>query len=119
MARKISTGVSLRFRLLLGNGRAMGPGKADLLEAIAASGSISAAGRALGMSYKRAWQLVEDLNGSFAEPLVHASKGGERGGGAALTPCGTAVLRTYRRIEKKARTAFGAELRTVARLVRG
>jgi len=108
----------LRLRLLLGNGRAFGPGKADLLEGIAAQGSIAAAGRALSMSYKRAWQLVEDVNQSFSSPLVSASKGGEKGGGAALTDAGRRVLNLYRGIEKKSRSAASKELRAMQRLTK-
>jgi molybdate transport system regulatory protein len=108
---------TLRLRLLLGNGRALGPGKADLLEGIAANGSIAAAGRALSMSYKRAWQLVEDLNRSFKSPLVRTSKGGGHGGGAELTATGRAVLGLYRAIERKSQTAAAKELRALQRLV--
>ena len=108
----------LRLRLLLGNGRAFGPGKADLLEGIAAQGSIAAAGRALGMSYKRAWQLVEDVNHSFSAPLVSASKGGEKGGGAALTDAGRRVLNLYRDIEKKSQRAASKELQALHRLAK-
>lgn len=75
-----------------------GPGKADLLEHIAATGSISAAGRAMGMSYKRAWMLVEALNAGFASPLVESARGGPGGGGAALTAMGEEVLQRYRNL---------------------
>ncbi len=110
---------ALRFRLLLDDEHAIGPGKTDLLEAIAKAGSISAAARAMRMSYKRAWQLVDDLNQSFAEPLVETSKGGARGGGARLTSMGQRVLATYRALEQKAQTHLSAELRHLARLRRG
>ncbi|RWR46263.1 LysR family transcriptional regulator [Sinirhodobacter ferrireducens] len=73
-----------------------GPGKADLLQAIAEEGSISAAGRRMGMSYKRAWSLVEEMNDAFAEPLVLSARGGAHGGGAQLTSTGQAVLADYR-----------------------
>ncbi|MPL88426.1 hypothetical protein SDC9_34449 [bioreactor metagenome] len=73
-----------------------GPGKADLLQAIAEEGSISAAGRRMGMSYKRAWSLVEEMNDAFAEPLVLSARGGAHGGGAQLTTTGQAVLADYR-----------------------
>jgi molybdate transport system regulatory protein len=109
---------ALRIRLPLGNGQALGPGKADLLDAIAATGSIAAAGRAMAMSYKRAWQLVDGLNRSFSLPLVHASKGGGRGGGAELTPAGRKILSAYRAIEVKAIGAAGAEVRAILRLAR-
>jgi len=107
---------ALRFRLLLDADHAIGPGKTDLLETIAKTGSISAAGRAMGMSYKRAWQLVDELNRSFATPLVSTSKGGERGGGAQLTPTGQHVLDAYRSIERKAQRLLSAELRQLALL---
>jgi molybdate transport system regulatory protein len=95
--------------LLLGSGCAFGPGKADLLTAIVQTGSIAAAGRTMRMSYKRAWQLVDDLNRSFAEPLVATTKGGDRGGGTVLTAKGHKVLAAYRRIERKAQNATLAE----------
>ncbi len=108
----------LRFRLLLDAEHAIGPGKADLLDAVAATGSIAAAGRTMGMSYKRAWQLIDELNRSFAAPLVAASRGGQRGGGATLTPTGNRVRAAYRAIDRKAQKVLGAELRTLARLLR-
>ncbi len=107
---------ALRFRLLLDDEHAIGPGKTDLLEAIATAGSISAAARAMGMSYKRAWQLVDELNASFALPLVSTSKGGERGGGAGLTETGRAVLDAYRAIEQKALRLLSPEIRRLALL---
>ncbi|HEX6832217.1 MAG TPA: LysR family transcriptional regulator [Rudaea sp.] len=107
----------LRIRLILGDGRALGPGKADLLDAIVVTGSIAAAGRAMSMSYKRAWQLVDDLNRSFKAPLVSTSKGGGRGGGAELTAVGRDVLAAYRAIERKAQQSAAAELKTLDRLV--
>lgn len=117
MARTSSTTSGLRLRLLLGNGRAFGPGKADLLDAIESTGSISAAGRKMSMSYKRAWQLVDDLNRAFTAPLVSTSKGGGRGGGAALTPTGQRVLAAYRDIERKAQKSAAAELKLLKSLV--
>ena len=107
---------TLRFRLVFDTDRAIGPGKVDLLEAIAATGSIAAAARTMGMSYKRAWQLIDELNRSFAAPLVATSKGGERGGGAALTPMGEKVLIAYRTIERKAQKTLAPELKALARL---
>lgn len=88
----------LHLRLQFGDLR-LGPGKAQLLDAIRTEGSISAAGRAMGMSYKRAWSLVEEMNAAFAEPLVQSSRGGPKGGGAEVTVCGEAVLAAYRRLE--------------------
>src|SRR6476469_3762407 len=88
----------VRLRVRLGPGIDLGPGKADLLEGVRDTGSIAAAGRRMRMSYKRAWQLVDELNGLFDEPLVAASKGGAHGGGAALTRRGKDVLARYRRM---------------------
>ena len=89
----------LRLKLTFDSGLTVGPGKADLLEGIAAEGSISAAGRRMRMSYKRAWMLVEEMNAAFATPLVESSRGGASGGGARLTATGEAVLAHYRRLE--------------------
>ena len=96
-AKKTSAGskAATRLRVVLAPGAFLGPGKGELLERIAASGSISAAGRAMGMSYKRAWQLVETLNGYFRAPLVQAATGGKAGGGAQLTALGRQVLAHY------------------------
>ena len=89
----------VRLRVRLAPGVDIGPGKADLLlEGIRDTGSISAAGRRMRMSYKRAWQLVDELNRLFDAPLVAASKGGSGGGGAALTKVGADVLARYRRM---------------------
>ena len=106
----------LRLRVLLAPGLWLGPGKSDLLEGIAETGSISAAGRQMGMSYKRAWGLVEGLNSMFAEPLVAASRGGAAHGGAGLTPLGAEVLALYRRMESASLAATGAEIDRIARL---
>ena len=106
----------VRLRLLLGDGRALGPGKADLLQGIAERGSIAAAARALSMSYKRAWQLVDDLNKSFAGPLVRATKGGGHGGGAELTAAGVKVLTLYRAVERKTQRHAAAEIKRLLAL---
>jgi molybdate transport system regulatory protein len=95
----------VRLRLVFGPDEMMGPGKAELLERIAETGSIAAAGREMGMSYRRAWQLVETLNAMFREPLVESTRGGARGGGALLTVAGEAVLAEYRALETEARRA--------------
>ncbi len=97
---------------------ALGPGKAQLLETIASIGSISAAARAMGMSYRRAWQLVESVNQSFAQPLVTTETGGSRGGGARLTRFGAEVLRRYRRMEAKASLAIAPEVKAFAQLLK-
>ncbi|MCC7320702.1 MAG: winged helix-turn-helix domain-containing protein [Rubellimicrobium sp.] len=87
----------LRLRIMLAPGQWLGPGKADLLEGIAETGSISAAGRRMGMSYKRAWGLADGMNTMFGAPLVAASRGGADHGGAGLTPLGAEVLALYRK----------------------
>lgn len=94
-----------RIRIVFGDAGMIGPGKADLLERISETGSIAAAGRDMGMSYKRAWQLVETLNAMFAAPLVERTRGGARGGGARITATGEAVLAEYRAMEAAARAA--------------
>lgn len=91
--------LDIKTRVMRDGDIAMGPGKADLLEAIAAAGSISGAGRAMNMSYRRAWQLVDLMNRSFREPLVHSATGGQHGGGARLTAMGELVLARYRALE--------------------
>ena len=100
----------LRLRLLFGPGAMFGPGKADLLEAIARAGSIAAAGREMSMSYRRAWTLVETMNGLFRGPLVVRDRGGAGGGGAQLTPLGEEVLARYRRLEALAAGAGAEEI---------
>lgn len=91
--------LKLKAQLFCGAETAMGPGKADLLEAIDREGSISGAGRAMGMSYRRAWLLVDTMNRCWAEPLVAATPGGGPGKGAQLTTCGRAVLDAFRALE--------------------
>ncbi len=107
-----------RLQVVLGPGIALGPGKADLLEAIADTGSISAAGRQLKMSYRRAWLLVEELNGSFQSALVAADKGGAHGGGARLTELGARVLKHFRSMERKTHKAIAADLRALATIAK-
>ncbi len=96
LSTAIQNRLHLRARLLHGDEIAMGPGKADLLEAIAKCGSISAAAHSMAMSYRRAWLLVDTMNRCFAEPLVIAAPGGKKGGGAHLSELGGEVLKDYR-----------------------
>jgi molybdate transport system regulatory protein len=96
---------------------AMGPGKADLLDAIAETGSISAAARLLGMSYRRAWLLVETMNQCFQSPLVETATGGQHGGGAEVTDLGREVVRRYRAMEKKAAASVSREMADFAALL--
>jgi molybdate transport system regulatory protein len=100
----------LTVRIDFGAARALGPGKIRLLEAIGKTGSISQGGRALDMSYRRAWLLVDDLNHCFREPVVTAQPGGAQGGGAALTPFGKALIARYRLIESQAMAATQPQL---------
>lgn len=99
----------LHFRILLGPGVAIGPGKADLLEAIDETGSLTKAAARFDMSYKRGWSLVREMNEAFAKPLVETEKGGTGGGGSAiLTRLGKRVLRRYREMEADAGKAIAA-----------
>lgn len=107
-----------RVRILLGEAIALGPGKARLLAEIAASGSISAAARAMGMSYRRAWLLVAEMNAAFRAPLVEAGSGGRRGGGARLTAQGQMVLARYRAMESKAHKTLARDIAGFSRLLK-
>lgn len=108
MTDSAPTPARLQLRLFFAEDAMVGPGKAELLERIRDTGSISAAGRDMKMSYKRAWMLVEEMNAAFREPLVESSRGGPGGGGARVTDAGLAMLRLYRGIEETAARA-GAE----------
>jgi len=94
--------LKIKLQVYCGEAIAMGPGKADLLDAIVRHGSISAAARALGMSYRRAWLLVDTMNRCWAEPLVLTVTGGAPGSGASLSPLGTRVLGWYRALLQSA-----------------
>ena len=106
------------IRVHLAPVNAIGPGKADLLEAIAATGSIAAASRRMRMSYRRSWDLVRSLNASFHDPLETVAKGGARGGGARLTATGREVLALYRRMESAAGAAISDDLAGFRKLLR-
>jgi molybdate transport system regulatory protein len=103
-------GHRISLRLDLASGARVGPGKVRLLEEIASSGSSSAAGRALKMSYRRAWELVEDLNRHLGLPVVTTAAGGSGGGGARLTPAGLALVAQYRAIEAASQAAAAAHI---------
>jgi molybdate transport system regulatory protein len=107
----------LSIRIDLAPSVRLGPGKIALLEAIDEAGSISGAGRKLKMSYKKAWDLTEDLNRSFAEPLLAAIAGGANGGGTQLTPSGRALVTHYREIERIAQEAAKSHIRAIGRMV--
>jgi molybdate transport system regulatory protein len=103
----------LTLRVDFGSGRALGPGKIRLLEAIANTGSISQAGRKLGMSYRRAWLLVDDMNNCFRDPVVEAQPGGAHGGGAILTPFGQKLVDRYRAVEADTQATARKHLRDI------
>ena len=100
----------LLLRILSAKNPAMGPGKAKLVSLIADTGSISAAARRMGVSYRRAWQLVEALNKSFDQPVVMTAVGGKRGGGAVVTDFGKRLVARYHGMEAKASAAIAADL---------
>ncbi|MGE0255830.1 MAG: winged helix-turn-helix domain-containing protein [Alphaproteobacteria bacterium] len=100
-----------RLRIVLGPDVAIGPGKADLLDGIKATGSIAAAGRRMGMSYRRAWLLVDTMNACFRTPLVETARGGAGGGGhAGLTALGEEVLARFRHMEQATANAVEADM---------
>lgn len=105
------------LRVTIAEGHFLGPGKVRLLELIAETGSISAAARAMGMSYRRAWQLVEALNRDYRERVIDTATGGKRGGGARVTPFGSSLVRMFRTMEEKASDAIARDLRRFERYI--
>src|SRR5262245_22979226 len=110
--------LEVKVRLIWRDERAMGPGKADLLEHIGRLGSISAAAKAMTMSYSRAWALVDAMNRSFKAPLVEAATGGARGGGARITPLGEEALAAYRAMQHAAEEAAAVHLPALQKLMK-
>lgn len=108
---------SFRLRIVHGDDIAVGPGKIDLLEAIDATGSISAAARDRGMSYRRAWLLVDTMNRCFRQPVVEAATGGARGGGARLTATGERIVHHYRRAQRLAARSAASDVAAIERLL--
>ncbi|MCU4413416.1 winged helix-turn-helix domain-containing protein [Acinetobacter sp. WU_MDCI_Axc73] len=108
------TQLKLRLRLMIDQDIAFGPGKADLLEAIHQTGSISQAAKKMNMSYRRAWQLVETMNQLFNSTLVETYKGGESGGGAIVTAFGIAILKQFRCMEQKALAAIETDFQQLS-----
>jgi molybdate transport system regulatory protein len=108
---------SLHLRIDFGGERSIGPGKIRLLELIKETGSISAAGRALEMSYRQAWLLIDELNRMFRDPVVIAQTGGGGGGGAIVTETGDDIVRLYRAMERRAYGAATSEISALARLL--
>lgn len=116
--RKTNTAPRVRLRLDFGEGRRIGPGKIDLIDAVGRTGSIAAAGRSMGMSYRRAWLLVSAVNQMFDEPVVASHAGGREGGGAKLTDFGRRLVEAYRRVELRTRDSAARELEeAIAKLV--
>ena len=109
--------VQFRLRIVKGEDIAVGPGKIDLLEAIAATGSLTSAAKKLGMSYRRAWLLVDTINRCFDAPVTESAAGGAHGGGTALTALGTELVERYRRIERTALESSTADLRRLRSLL--
>ena len=107
-----------RIRVLFGSAFAIGPGKADLLQAIEQTGSISAAARSMEMSYRRAWLLIDTMNQCFREPVVDTATGGKGGGGARITSSGLTVLRRYREMEAAAAASVARHMADFSRLLR-
>ena len=112
MGRERGTKPIVQFRLRIRKGEhvAIGPGKISLLEAIAATGSITAAARQLSMSYRRAWLLVDEMNQCMRGPVVETETGGTKGGGSKLTAAGASIVEQYRSIERRAEAAVAADL---------
>jgi molybdate transport system regulatory protein len=108
----------LSIRVDLATGLRIGPGKIALLEAIRSTGSISAAARALGMSYRRAWLLIEEVNNGLCEPAVTTESGGRHGGGATLTAVGERVIDLYHDIESQAAAAASRQFHALGILAR-
>src|SRR5262249_30521242 len=108
----------LSIRLDLTRKDRIGPGKIALLEAIRDAGSISAGAKQIGMSYRRAWILVEQINGALKKPAIAAATGGKHGGGATVTPVGKKIISIYRSIESVAQRSAKAEFRLVTKLAR-
>ena len=116
--RKNIQAIMVRPRLYIGDSIAIGPGKIDLLRQVAVTHSISAAARALGMTYKRAWLLIDTLNQGFGRPVVETATGGKGGGGATLTPLGSQLVERYATIEARLNTAAQDELEALRRLTK-
>ena len=105
---------AIRFRVEFGRDEAIGPGKIALLEQIGSGGSLSQAARNLNMSYRRAWQLLDSLNGCFIERVALTAKGGRGGGGATLTPFGRQLIRVYREFDAEIQARAARRFRTIA-----
>jgi molybdate transport system regulatory protein len=117
-ARPIAPEVRFRLRIRKGEAIAIGPGKVTLLEAVREHGSITAAARSLNMSYRRAWLLINELNGLLASPATASAPGGQSGGRSVLTPVGEEIIRLYRGIEARAHEASAGQIAALSGLLR-
>lgn len=117
-SKKSSARLRAQLRVMLDDEIAFGPGKADLLDAIRATGSISGAGKHMGMSYRRAWLLVDSMNRCFQKPLVDTAKGGANGGGTQLTELGEQVLQHYRALQREVAAITDKHFETIKPLLR-
>ena len=117
LMKKDKKATGARIRIVLGPDIAIGPGKAAILEEVKAAGSISAAGRSMGMGYKRAWYMVDTMNKCFSGPLVETVKGGKKGGGARLTELGEEVLKRYRKMEALSSRAIARDLANLKKML--
>ena len=113
----MNTQVRFRMRLYRDDTIVIGPGKVALLEAIRETGSISAAARAMGMSYRRAWLLLDEMNRALAAPAVLTATGGSRGGGASLTPVGESIIHHYQQVQSKAEQAAADDITALKALI--
>ena len=109
---------AIRFRIDFNSSHSVGPGKIELLEHIRETGSLSQAGREIGMSYRRAWLLLDSLNSGFREPVVATSVGGKAGGGAQLTELGEALVSAYRSLEADCNAMAAKKLTTILKAVK-
>ncbi|MDB5789281.1 MAG: ModE family transcriptional regulator [Caballeronia mineralivorans] len=110
--------VRFRMRIRQADAVAIGPGKIDLLEAVRQQGSISAAARSLGMSYRRAWLLIDELNRTLKAPATSSETGGSAGGGCVLTPVGEKIVRLYREIEAEAARTCAPQISALTKLMK-
>lgn len=118
-ARQRKPNYRLSIRIYLSSGLRIGRGKIALLQAVEETGSISGAARMLNMSYKRAWDLLEELNSNFKERVIVTNTGGSHGGGAELSQCGRSLVKYYRTLEADAYAVGKAHLQAIARMEAG
>lgn len=113
MTSKRAAGPRVRLHIHLDGGHSLGPGKVELLETVRATGSISAAARAMGMAYRHAWEMIDDLNAAFGRAVVETASGGAAGGGATLTKFGEELVRRFRSMEAATNRTIARDLRAL------